>query len=104
MEPSALTTTWQLRFRPTLLSRDAAYQGYLGSIFTRVLKHGARWTQSWISEILSASRTFGLVRHAIANNSKTLCLLQNGAHPVIVFRPCPGWCICGYNDVVLEMA
>ena len=40
VEPSALTATWQLRLGPTLLSPDSAYKGYLGSIFTSVLKNG----------------------------------------------------------------
>ena len=51
VEPSALTTVWQLRLGPTLLSPEAACKGYLGSILTGVLKNGAQWTL-WIAEIL----------------------------------------------------
>ena len=55
MEPFALTATWRLCLGPTLLAPDAAHKGYLGSIFTRMLKNGIRWTRSWITDIFSAA-------------------------------------------------
>ena len=55
IEPSALTARWELRLGPTLLTPRDAYKGYLASIFTGVLKNGAQWTCTWISEILSAA-------------------------------------------------
>ena len=55
VEPSALTAQWNLRLGPTLLTPRDAYKGYLGAIFTGVLKNGSQWTHSWIAEILSAA-------------------------------------------------
>ena len=55
VEPSALTGRWGLRLGPTLLTPGDAYKGYLGSSFACVLKNGAQWTTTWISEIMSAT-------------------------------------------------
>ena len=49
VEPSALNRKWSLRLKPSLLTLHRAYKGYLGAIFTGVLKNGLPWTQTWIS-------------------------------------------------------
>ena len=55
VEPAAVTGSWDLRLGPPLLSPRRAYHGYLGAIFTDVLKNGLPFTDSWAAQILSAA-------------------------------------------------
>ena len=54
-EPAALAASWELKLGPPLLSPGRAYQGYLGAIFTGVLKNGLPFTDSWAAQIFSAA-------------------------------------------------
>ena len=54
-EPAALSASWELKLGPPLLSPGRAYRGYLGSIFTGVLKNGLPFTDSWAAQIFSAA-------------------------------------------------
>ena len=55
IEPAALTASWDLKLGPPLLSPERAYYGYLGAIFTGVLKNGLPFTDSWAAQIFSAA-------------------------------------------------
>ena len=54
-DPAALSASWDLKLGPPLLSPGRAYHGYLGAIFTGVLKNGLPFTDSWAAQILSAA-------------------------------------------------
>ena len=54
VELAAVIGSWDLRLGPPLLSPRRAYHGYLGAIFTGVLKDGLPFTDSWAAQILSA--------------------------------------------------
>ena len=55
VEPAGVTGSWDLSLGPPLLSPRRAYHGYLGAIFTGVLKNGLPFTDSWAAQILSAA-------------------------------------------------
>ena len=54
IHPAALKDDWSMRHAASLITPQHTYRGYLGGIFTSVLTNGKAWTQTWISESLSA--------------------------------------------------
>ena len=55
VEPFALTDQWTLCLAEPLLTPACAYPGYLGAIFTGVLKNGLPFKNGWGGQILSAT-------------------------------------------------
>ena len=84
VEPSALTATWQLRLGPTLLSLDIAYKGYLGSIFTGVLKNGIHWTCLWIAEIFSVAAWLQVALLCGYRHEQAMRAMHKGLHRAYV--------------------
>ena len=81
------TARWDLRLGPTLLTPRDAYRGYLGSIFTGVLKNGAQWTCTWISEILSAAAWLQVALLCSYRCETAMRAMHKGIHRAFVHSP-----------------
>ena len=66
VEPSSVTQQWELKLGAPLHSPHFMYSGYLGAIFTGVLKNGLPFTVTWASQrekrTCGARGAHGLVR------------------------------------------
>ena len=71
---------------PLLTPRDA-YKGYLGSIFTGVLKNGAQWTGTCISEILSAATWLQVALLCGYRREMAMRAMHKGIHRAFVQSP-----------------
>ena len=72
VEPSSVMAQWSLRLGPPLLSPHSEYQGYLGAIFTRVLKNGLPFSVIWASYIMSAA--------SVAECGHPFAIWEGGSH------------------------
>ena len=68
----------------TLLTPETACKGYLGSIFTGVLKHWIQWTRSWIAEIFSVAAWLQVAMLCGCRRELAMCARHKALHRALV--------------------
>ena len=86
-EPAALTAEWKLRLAEPLLSVACAYPGYLGGIFTGVLKNGLPFTTNWASQIFSTMAWLQVAMLSGYTRGEAMGAMHKGLHRTYATSP-----------------
>ena len=86
-EPTALTDSWNMRLVEPLLSPGYAYPGYLGGIFTRVLKNGLAFVEVWVAQIFSAAAWLQVAHLSRYKRTEAMRAMHKGLHKAHATSP-----------------
>ena len=86
-EPAALAASWELKLGPPLLSPGRVYHGYLGAIFTGVLKNGLPFTDSWAAQIFSAAAWLQVAMLSGYGRSEAMRAMHTGVYRAYATAP-----------------
>ena len=86
-EPAALSVSWDLKLGPPLSSLGRAYRGYLGSIFTAVLKNALPFSDSWAAQIFSAAAWLQVAMLSGYGRGKAMRAMHKGVYRAYATAP-----------------